>query len=161
MKTRQKLSAPETRKGSYDAFLSHSTRVLPEDSELVERLVHALRRRGLRIFFDGLHFQDGDPLIGGIEGAIAASAAGLVVHTRAALASGWVEFERICMARRRLTGGLRMIALQLDPNCPLPPGVSWDAILQVRNRADLSRLADDVAEAVLQLTSKRLQNEPG
>jgi hypothetical protein len=73
---------------------------------------------------------------------------GLVVHTESALNSGWVEIEVALMTPRRACGQMRLVALRLEPACPLAPGVTWDELIEVQMPLDLDALAGRVAKAL-------------
>lgn len=66
-----------------DVFMSYA----PPDSEWVEAIASQLTSYGLKIFFDKWSLGPGDVIVHEIEGAIRASASGIVIVSTAALAS--------------------------------------------------------------------------
>jgi hypothetical protein len=83
-----------------------------------------------------------------LEEAIQRSVIGLIVITPRALASGWVALELDAMERQRVSGRIRIVALQIDSDCPPPHGIAPENIIHPPNRNDLTDIADRVAHIV-------------
>ncbi len=88
-----------------------------------------------------------------IEAALSTASVGIVAHSAKALESGWVETETRTMVRRQAAGGMKLLALILEPDCPLFPGVQWDRVITIESSADLTGLAKRVAAAIRDLIS--------
>ena len=140
-------------RNEYDLFVSHSTRVDLRDRELVDALVDALARRGVRAFLDRKDLQSGRPLLATLESVIRAIPNGLVVVNEAAGESGWVTLELGAMLRRRATGSMRVFALHLDTTCSVPPEIRPRDLIVPANRHDVAQLADQVTAVLRRGTS--------
>ncbi|MCX6907997.1 MAG: hypothetical protein NTY01_08140, partial [Verrucomicrobia bacterium] len=79
---------------------------------------------------------------------ILASRVGLLMLTRQAKHSGWVEFELDFMNQQRAAGRLKILAVELDLGCALPQGVHADEVLIPKSRTDVTKLVDLVEKAV-------------
>lgn len=74
----------------YDVFISHAS----EDKETVVRpLAHALRERGLTVWYDEFELRIGDSLRRKIDSGIAGSRFGIVVLSPNFFAKGWPQYE--------------------------------------------------------------------
>jgi hypothetical protein len=74
----------------FDAFICHAT----EDKDAIVRpLAHALRERGLRVWYDEFELRVGDSLRRKIDLGIARSRFGIVVVSRPFFAKGWSQYE--------------------------------------------------------------------
>jgi hypothetical protein len=145
----------EAEHGRYDVFLSHSSRLTPDHHELVDALASALVRRGLKVFWDRNTFEGGEPLLPTLEAAIERSRVGILVLTRLALRSPWVEFERETMHRCKLAKRMAVLVLKLEPDCPVPSDVEPAEVIEPEKPVITSILADQV-EAVIRRASRRL-----
>ena len=71
-------------------FLSHAS----EDKDDIARpLAMALRRRGLRVWFDEFELRIGDKLIAKLNAGINASRFGILVFSKNFFGKDWTEFE--------------------------------------------------------------------
>jgi len=132
----------------YDVFVSHSTRTRARAGGVVEDLVSCLRRRKWAVFWDGTCLQSGDPLMETLEAAIQESRAGLIVLTREAVKSGWVEWEQSIMRPLQLQRRLAILGLRLDADCPRVPGARWDELIEAGDPVDSRRLCETVVAAL-------------
>jgi hypothetical protein len=74
----------------FDIFISHAT----EDKEgIVRPLAHALRARGIEVWYDEFELRVGDSLRRKIDSGIARSRFGLVVLSKAFFAKNWPQYE--------------------------------------------------------------------
>jgi hypothetical protein len=73
----------------YDLFISYSSK----DRAFVERLADALRRRGLKLWYDQWEMRPGDRLRDRINSGIASSRYFLVALTPSSVAASWVRTE--------------------------------------------------------------------
>ncbi|MEW5826289.1 MAG: toll/interleukin-1 receptor domain-containing protein [Candidatus Bipolaricaulota bacterium] len=90
-----------------------------KDHEFVVRLVDALKRHGVPVWWDH-DMRLGDIIEGGVEDALCDADAFLVVLSRRALASNWVQLEvAAAMGRNRAGSKLRVIPL-LRRGCTMP-----------------------------------------
>lgn len=132
----------------FDVFISHSSRRDPDDHELVDALTKALRRRSLTVFVDRLCLERGVQILPSLEKSMKRTSVGLIVLTQKALASGWVALELEVMKRQRAAGLIRILALRLDPNCPVPHGIVLKDVIEPPYRYDLTDIANRVAHAI-------------
>ena len=74
----------------WDAFISHAT----EDKETVAGpLAHALRERGVRVWYDEFELRIGDSLRRSIDSGIANSRFGLVILSKPFFDKNWPQYE--------------------------------------------------------------------
>lgn len=74
----------------YDVFLSHAS----EDKDDIARpLALALRRRGLRVWYDEFELRIGDNLIAKLNAGINASRFGILVLSKDFFGKDWTEYE--------------------------------------------------------------------
>ena len=84
------LGRPAEDRSEFDVFVSHAT----EDKEqFVRPLAHALRSRGLTVWYDEFELRVGNSLRRSIDTGIARSRFGLVVLSPAFFAKGWPQYE--------------------------------------------------------------------
>jgi hypothetical protein len=83
-----------------------------------------------------------------LEAAIQASRAGVIVLTREAVESGWVEWEHSIMRPLQLQRRLAILGLRLDADCPRVPGVRWDELIEAGEPVDRRRLCNTVVAAL-------------
>lgn len=76
-------------KSKYDVFVSHAS----EDKNYVRRLVAALKKAGIRVWYDNDQMGWGDDLRSSIDIGLANSRYGIVVFSRAFLKKHWTEHE--------------------------------------------------------------------
>jgi hypothetical protein len=77
-------------KRQYDVFISHAA----EDKDAVVRpLAHALRERGLSVWYDEFELRIGDSLRRKIDAGISRSRFGIIVLSPSFFAKGWPQYE--------------------------------------------------------------------
>ena len=97
----QMLSDATTRKGIYDAFISHAT----EDKATVVRpLTAALVRLGFRVWLDETELRVGDGLRKSIDRGLSKSHYGIVVLSTAFFAKNWPRYELDGLTAREIKG---------------------------------------------------------
>ena len=95
----------------YKVFISHSS----EDNEFVRQLAHDLREDGISVWLDLDEIDDGERWLREIQKGIEVSAAMLVVMSRNARESEWVERETLYALQLR-----KPIFIAQTENIPLP-----------------------------------------
>lgn len=119
----------DTDKRDYDVFISHAT----EDKDAVVRpLAHALRERGLSVWYDEFELQIGNSLRRKIDTGISRSRFGIIVLSTAFFEKGWSQYE--------LDGLVTMAVSGKQVLLPLWHGVSKDEVVR-----QSPSLADKVA----------------
>ncbi len=86
------MTGVEPRDGGteYDVFISHATE---DKEEVVRPLAHALREKGLEVWYDEFELRIGDSLRRKIDTGIARSTFGVIVLSSAFFAKGWPQYE--------------------------------------------------------------------
>jgi hypothetical protein len=134
-------AASETRE--YDVFISHAA----EDKESVVRpLAHALREKGLSVWYDEFALRIGDSLRRKIDSGISRSRFGIVVLSSAFFAKGWPQYE--------LDGLVTMAVSGKQVLLPLWHGVSKDEVVR-----QSPSLADKVALRTADYTINEIADE--
>jgi TIR domain len=82
----------------YDVFVSYSH----NDLDWVTEFAARLESGGLRVARDEVFLKPGDLLVHAIEQAIRESAHGILVFSRASIASGWVQQEYAALMQRSI-----------------------------------------------------------
>jgi Domain of unknown function (DUF1883)/TIR domain len=127
----------------FDVFISHAT----EDKDSVVRpLAHALRDRGLIVWYDEFELTIGDSLRRKIDAGVARSRFGVVVLSHAFFAKNWPQYELDGLVTREM-GGEQIIL-------PLWHNISKDEIV-----AKSPSLADKVARRTSDATIEELAEE--
>ena len=130
-------------KRDYDVFISHAT----EDKETVVRpLAHALRDRGLSVWYDEFELRIGDSLRQKIDAGIARSGFGIVVLSALFFAKGWPQYE--------LDGLVTMAVSGKQVLLPLWHGISKDEV-QVQSPS----LSDKIALRTSDYTIEEIATE--
>jgi hypothetical protein len=111
------VGPPEGR-SDYDVFISHATE---DKEEVVRPLAHALREKGLNVWYDEFELRIGDSLRRKIDGGIARSSFGVVVLSLPFFAKGWPQYE--------LDGLVTMAVSGKQVLLPLWHGVSKDQVV--------------------------------
>ncbi len=83
-------TAPLANQREFDVFISHATE---DKTDVVRPLAHALRERGLTVWYDEFELRIGDSLRRKIDSGIARSRFGLVVLSRPFFNKGWTQYE--------------------------------------------------------------------
>lgn len=144
----------------YDLFISHSSRLDPDDLELVDKLVKALERRGLTVFLDRNCLKNGQQVLPALHEAVCSSDVGVIMLTRKAIDSGWVEYEYDLLRSQAASGRMRILGLLLDPNCQIPARLRTQDVIEIPRRFDVSDIADRVVAAIRAFLTLRKNKLP-
>jgi hypothetical protein len=112
---------------NYDVFIAYSH----QDRAWVRELVGNLQAKGVSVAYDELVIGPGNVVVHMLDEAIRASASGLLVYSRAAIASRWVAAEYAALMQQAIESGQRFIPVLIE-DVPLPP------LAESRSRADFS-----------------------
>lgn len=140
-------------KRRYDVFISHSTRLDLKHRERVDALSHALKNLGLKVFLDRTERLEGQAITQVLRSAIETSAIGLLVLTRRALASAWVDDETNRMLCQQLCGKMRVMALRLEKGCQAPAWIKPEDVLEMFSLESLPSIAGRIMEAAREFLS--------
>jgi TIR domain-containing protein len=137
----------------YDVFVSYSHSDLDWVTEFAARLESA----GLRVARDEVFLRPGDVLVHAIEQAIRDSAHGVLVFSRASVASGWVQQEYAALMQRSIEGGQRFIPVVID-DVELPgfAATRYYADFRHVSAEDSDRLTSKIIEALRGTTGRAL-----
>jgi hypothetical protein len=113
----------------FDVFISHASE---DKSAFVTPLANALKRYGLRVWFDKFTLKVGDSLHDSIEKGLARSRYGVVVFSRKFLSKKWTREELNGLFARNLEGHKVILPV-------------WHNLSAARMRSVLPMLADKVA----------------
>ncbi len=102
----------------FDVFISHATE---DKGGVVRPLAHALREKGLSVWYDEFELRIGDSLRRKIDAGIARSSFGVVVLSAAFFAKDWPQYELDGLVTMAVSG--KQILL------PLWHGVSKDEVI--------------------------------
>lgn len=98
--------APSAVPKSYDVFISHAS----EDKDAIVRdLAHALRRRGLEVWYDEFALRVGDGLRRKIDVGLATSRFGVVVLSPNFFSKNWAQYELDGLVTREMSGERQII----------------------------------------------------
>jgi TIR domain len=111
----------------YDVFIAYSH----QDRGWVRELVGNLQAKGVSVAYDELVIGPGNVVVHMLDEAIRASASGLLVYSRAAMASRWVAAEYAALMQQAIQDGQRFIPVLIE-DVQLPP------LAQSRSPADFS-----------------------
>ncbi len=134
---------------AFDVFISHAG----EDKEAVVRpLAHALRERGLEVWYDEFELLIGDSLRRRIDRGLIACRFGVVVLSPSFFAKGWPNYELDGLVTREVAGGGQLI-LPIWHKVTKADVMGYSLSLAdklARSTADVSidALADEIAEVV-------------
>ncbi|NLE82342.1 MAG: DUF1883 domain-containing protein [Rhodococcus sp.] len=133
----------------YDLFVSHAS----EDKEAVVReLAHALRDRGVKVWYDEFTLRIGDSLRRNIDRGIARSRFGLVVLSPAFLAKNWTQYELDGLVTMSVDG--RQVLLPLwhgiskDEVVSFSPSLA-DRVALTTATSTIEEIADEIAGVIL------------
>jgi hypothetical protein len=95
----------------YDVFISHATE---DKEEVVRPLAHALREKGLDVWYDEFELRIGDSLRRKIDTGIARSRFGVVVLSSSFFAKGWPQYELDGLVTMAVSGKQVLLPLWHD-----------------------------------------------
>ncbi len=90
----------------YDVFICHAGE---DKADIVRPLAHALRERGLVVWYDEFALKIGDSLRRSIDRGLIASRFGVVVLSTSFFAKGWPNYELDGLVTREVAGGRQLI----------------------------------------------------
>lgn len=143
------LSDADMRDRAFDVFISHSGE---DKDDIVRPLAHALRERGLDVWYDEFELRIGDNLRRKIDRGLTACRFGVVVLSRSFFAKGWPNYELDGLVTREVTGE-RQLILPIWHNVTHADVTDYSATLAgklARSTADatIDEIADEIAEVV-------------
>jgi hypothetical protein len=135
---------------AFDVFISHAT----EDKELVAApLADALRRRGLKVWYDDFELRLGDSLRRRIDDGLTRSRFGVVILSPAFFKKGWPQREMDGLVTREIAGD-RQIILPIWHNVSQSDVLAFSAPLAdklARNTAtsSIEAIAQEIADVTM------------
>ena len=101
--------------GAAVLFISHASE---DKAEFVRPLAHALKKRGLKVWYDEFSLNLGDSLRRSIDRGLAECTAGIVVLSRAFFSKAWPQRELDALYSSEIAGRTRIIPVwhQIDAN---------------------------------------------
>lgn len=121
-------------------FLSYAQ----EDKEIASRIAGELRHAGLRVFFDAWELAAGDSIAERMDQALHASDVVLILLSRSAAASDWVQREFDAALSTELKDRAITVIPALIEDCEIPPLLADRVYLDLRK--DLVRGVRRLAE---------------
>ena len=91
----------------WDVFISHAS----EDKDFVRELAHALKNRGLTVWFDEMTLKLGDRLGESIDRGLAESHFGIVVFSPAFFQKPWPRYELEGLVNREMAHGKTILPI--------------------------------------------------
>ncbi len=139
---------------AWDVFISHAS---ADKEEIVRPLAHALRHRGLRVWYDEFELQWGSTLRRAIDRGVGQSRFGIVVLSPAFFDRPWTNYELDSIVAQYMAG--RQVILPLWHNVTLEDVRRFSPALAATlarstQRATVDRLADEIAELVRAATDQ-------
>lgn len=134
----------------YDVFVSYSH----DDLDWVAEFAALLEGGGLRVARDEVFLRPGDVLVHAIEQAIRDSAHGILVFSRASVASGWVQQEYATLMQRSIEGGQRFIPVVIDD-------VELPGFAATRYYADFRHVSGEEHEQLIGKITEALRGPSG
>ena len=98
----------ESSQTTYDVFISHASE---DKDEIVRDLAHALKSKGLEVWYDDFEMKIGDSLRKKIDQGLASSKMGLVVLSPAFFKKGWTNYELDGIVTKTNTGDQRLLPI--------------------------------------------------
>ena len=132
----------------YDAFISHATE---DKATLVKPLATALKKRGLKIWYDEFELRVGDSLRESIDKGLASSRYGIVILSKSFFAKKWPKYELNGLTAREMDGKKLILPIWhkvtktdiLKYSPPLADRVALDS-----SRMTLAQIVKELAEAL-------------
>jgi hypothetical protein len=122
------------------AFLSHNT----ADKKPARALAQALVAFGVDPWFDEWSIAPGESIVGGLERGVGECRMFILIWSKAAAASKWVDTEVRAFLRRRVDDpALRIVPIMLDDE-PLPSLVAEYRGFELRGGAEIATIAYEI-----------------
>ena len=137
----------QTDESEYDVFISHAS----EDKEpFVEELVHALRDREIRVWYDSLNIAWGDSLRSQIDNGLNRSTFGIVILSENYIKKGWTQYELEGLFNIEMTKGKTI--LPIWHNITKQQVMDFSATLAGRKALTTATMtADEIADTFVEL----------
>lgn len=137
----------QTDQTEYDVFISHAS----EDKEpFVEELVHALRDREIRVWYDSLNIAWGDSLRSQIDNGLNRSTFGIVILSENYIKKGWTQYELEGLFNIEMTKGKTI--LPIWHNITKQQVMDFSATLAGRKALTTATMtADEIADTFVEL----------
>lgn len=137
----------QTDEAEYDVFISHAS----EDKEpFVEELVHALRDRAIRVWYDSLNIAWGDSLRSQIDNGLKRSTFGIVILSENYIKKGWTQYELEGLFNIEMTKGKTI--LPIWHNITKQQVMDFSATLAGRKALTTATMtADEIADMFVEL----------
>ena len=137
----------QTNQTEYDVFISHAS----EDKEpFVEELVHALRDREIRVWYDSLNITWGDSLRSQIDKGLNRSTFGIVILSENYIKKGWTQYELEGLFNIEMTKGKTI--LPIWHNITKQQVMDFSATLAGRKALTTATMtADEIADTFVEL----------
>ena len=133
----------------YDVFICHAGE---DKADVVRPLAHALRARGVKVFYDELTIKLGDSLRRTIDKGLIASRFGVVVLSPSFFGKGWPNYELDGLVTREVAGA-RQLILPIWHNVARADVMGYsaslaDKVARSTGKATIDELADEIAGVV-------------
>jgi hypothetical protein len=137
----------QTDEAEYDVFISHAS----EDKEpFVEELVHALRDRDIRVWYDSINIGWGDSLRSQIDNGLKRSTFGIVILSENYIKKGWTQYELEGLFNIEMTKGKTI--LPIWHNITKQQVMDFSATLAGRKALTTATMtADEIADTFVEL----------
>lgn len=142
------FDAPSSNK-EYDVFISHAS----EDKDGVVRpLAHALRMKGLSVWYDEFELKIGDSLRRKIDQGLSKSRFGIVVISRSFIKKGWTNYELDGLMTKAISGQQSLLPIWHDITkqevIDYSPSLA-DKVARNTSQETVEEIADEIAEMIL------------
>ena len=132
----------------YDVFISHASE---DKDEVVRPLAHALKDRGLTVWFDEFELKIGDSLRRKIDKGLANSKFGIVVLSKTFFKKGWANYELDGIITKAVTG--EQVVLPIWHNLTKQEVIDFSPSLAdklARNTSSytVEEIADEISEVI-------------
>jgi len=139
---------PATVDKEWDVFISHAS----EDKPFTDELANALRKRGIRVWYDVFVLKMGDQLTKKIDEGLTRSRYGIVVLSPSFFAKKWTEAELGALYTRQTTSGKKVI-LPVWLDISRAEVASYSALLADLKASDAARGVENVVNDVIDAIS--------
>ena len=141
----------QTDEAEYDVFISHAS----EDKEpFVEELVHALRDRDIRVWYDSINIGWGDSLRTQIDSGLKKSTFGIVILSENYIKKGWTQYELEGLFNIEMTKGKTI--LPIWHNITKQQVMDFSATLAGRKALTTATMtADEIADTFVELINSK------
>jgi len=134
----------------YDVFISHASE---DKDEVVRPLAHALKEKGIKVWYDEFEMKIGDSLRRKIDKGLANSRFGIVVVSKAFIKKGWTNYELDGIITKAVSG--EQIVLPIWHDISKQEVINFSPSLAdklARNTAinTVDEIADEIASLIYQ-----------